>query len=86
MTGQGLPYEECRRRQPAAPGGLAPLSPGYALPPPLHPGARRPGTPCPAVPRPSRRRARTVDGAFLSGVLTALGLACLLVAIAFAAG
>ncbi|MGW2642732.1 hypothetical protein [Streptomyces sp. NPDC001348] len=69
----GLPYEECRRRQHAAPRDRAPLDPAFALPP-FDPRSRQR----------RRRRRRPVDGAVLSGVLTALCVAALLVAIVFA--
>ncbi|MFF3196600.1 hypothetical protein [Streptomyces misionensis] len=71
----------------------APLNPGYAIPPPLFPPTPR--SPAhwplpPAVPDPEaaprrRHRARKVDGTFVSGVLTVLSLASLLVAIAVVA-
>lgn len=37
---RGLPYEECKRRQHAAPRDRAPLYPAFALPP-FDPRARR---------------------------------------------
>ncbi|MEU2712495.1 hypothetical protein [Streptomyces sp. NPDC007205] len=75
----GLPYEECKRyrAEHGAPRDEGPLSPGYALPP-FHPGfATR-----------SRHRHRQrprLDGATVSGVLTALCVAALLVTIVAAA-
>ncbi|MER6025275.1 hypothetical protein [Streptomyces sp. NPDC001851] len=75
----GLPYEECRRyrAEHGTPGATAPLSPGYALPP-FHPGfADRQ--------RQQRRRRHRPDGATVSGVLTALCVAALLVTIVTAA-
>ncbi|MFH8339778.1 hypothetical protein [Streptomyces sp. AM6-12] len=74
----------------------APLNPGYAIPPPLFPPTPRSPAhwplppavlvaPAPeAVPR-RRHRARKVDGAFMSGALTVLSLASLLVTIAVVA-
>ncbi|MFH7336991.1 hypothetical protein [Streptomyces sp. KHY 26] len=64
------------------------LHPGYAVPPPLFPPApwpRLPEVPAPGVVPRRRHRARRVDGAFVSGALTVLGLASLLVAIAVVA-
>ncbi|MET8942481.1 hypothetical protein ABZX30_02505 [Streptomyces sp. NPDC004542] len=68
----GLPYEECRRRQYAAPRDRAPLYPAFAVPP-FRPRARR------------RRGWRPVDGAVVSGVLCAVCVAALLVAVVVAA-
>ncbi|MFC8571351.1 hypothetical protein ACFUIW_36920 [Streptomyces sp. NPDC057245] len=82
----GLPYEECRRAQQAAPRrdrDRALLSPGYALPP-FHPA--HPPRPVPkhrARPRP--RHGRRPDGATVSALLTVLCVATLLVTITFAA-
>jgi hypothetical protein len=78
----GLPYEECRRAQRLAPRrDRAPLSPGFAVPPfhPAHP-------PRPVAPgRASRpRRYVRLDGATVSGLLTVLSVATLLVTITFA--
>ncbi|MFJ4331905.1 MULTISPECIES: hypothetical protein [unclassified Streptomyces] len=78
----GLPYEECRRAQRLAPRrDRTPLSPGFAMPPfhPAHP-------PRPAAPgRASRpRRYVRLDGATVSGLLTVLCVATLLVTITFA--
>ncbi|MFJ6692651.1 hypothetical protein [Streptomyces sp. NPDC091294] len=78
----GLPYDECRRAQRLAPRrDRAPLSPGFAMPPfhPAHP-------PRPAAPgRASRpRRYVRLDGATVSGLLTVLCVATLLVTITFA--
>ncbi|OIK25765.1 hypothetical protein [Streptomyces malaysiense] len=66
----------------------APLNLGYAIPPPLFPPPARP--PRPEVPAPGvvprrRHRARRVDGAFVSGALSVLSLAGLLVALAVVA-
>jgi hypothetical protein len=74
---QGLPYEECKRQQAehGAPRDRTPVSPGYAIPP-FHPGYAT---------RPRRRRRRRLDGATVSGVLTALCVATLLVTIVAAA-
>lgn len=75
----GLPYEECKRSraEPGAPRDRTPLSPGYALPP-FHPGyADRH--------RHRRRRPPRFDGATVSGLLTALCVATLLVTIVAAA-
>ncbi|WP_186778301.1 hypothetical protein [Streptomyces salinarius] len=67
----GLPYEECRRAQRLSPRrDRAPLSPGFAMPP-FHPD------------HPPRRRTR-LDGATVSGLLTVLCVATLLVTITFA--
>ncbi|MFF4932669.1 hypothetical protein ACFY2H_27855 [Streptomyces griseofuscus] len=68
----------------------APLNPGYAIPPPLFLPPPRPlppeaPVPAPAVVRRRRHRARRVDGAFVSGALTVLSLAGLLVALAVVA-
>ncbi|QLJ05805.1 hypothetical protein HZZ00_35490 [Streptomyces sp. NEAU-sy36] len=73
------------RRPPQ--GDRVPLSPGYAIPPPLFPPAPWPHLPeAPApVAAPRHRRSRTYDGAFVSGVLTLFSLASLLVAIAVVA-
>lgn len=80
----GLPYEECKRAQRLSPRrDRAPLSPGFAMPPfhPAHPP--RP------VPKPvPRRRSRPrpyvrLDGATVSGLLTVLCVATLLVTITF---
>ncbi|MFF5407662.1 hypothetical protein ACFY8K_32960 [Streptomyces misionensis] len=76
-------------RRPAPETDRAPLSPGYAIPPPLFPATPVPRPPAPApapvVVPPRHRRARGVDGAFVSGVLTLFSLASLLVAIAVVA-
>ncbi|MDX3408472.1 hypothetical protein ACN6K6_003995 [Streptomyces violaceoruber] len=73
----GLPYEECRRAQRLAPRrDRAPLSPGFAMPPfhPDHPPRHKAR---------SRRRAGPA-GATVSGLLTVLCVATLLVTITFA--
>ncbi|MGW7817418.1 hypothetical protein ACWGLF_04625 [Streptomyces puniciscabiei] len=71
MRGEGLPYEECRRQQEQAPpADPTPISPGYALPP-FHPYFAERA-------RERRRRRRPVDGATVSGVLTALCVATLI--------
>ncbi|MCC9158081.1 hypothetical protein LZP81_29400 [Streptomyces parvulus] len=81
----GLPYEECRRAQRLSPRrDRAPLSPGFGVPP-FHP-AHPPG---PVPPAGTRRRSRTrpyvrLDGAALSGLLTVLSVATLLVTITVA--
>ncbi|CAL9506280.1 hypothetical protein [Streptomyces sp. enrichment culture] len=79
----GLPYEECRRAQRVAPRrDRAPLSPGYALPP-FHPA--HPPRPVPKHrARPRRRHGRRLDGASVSGLLTVLCVATLLVTITVA--
>ncbi|MFI8948012.1 hypothetical protein ACIGO6_16070 [Streptomyces sp. NPDC053750] len=75
----GLPYEECRRAQRLSPRrDRTPLSPGFAMPPfhPDHPPKPAPG-----------RRARPyvrLDGATVSGLLTVLCVATLLVTITVA--
>ncbi|MGW0766888.1 hypothetical protein [Streptomyces sp. NPDC002676] len=76
--GGGLPYEECareqeRREDQGVPRDREPLCPAYALPP-FHPG-----------PRPRHRRKRKVDGDLVSGVLTVLSVATLLVTVVLAA-
>ncbi|MFC8875840.1 MULTISPECIES: hypothetical protein [Streptomyces] len=77
----GLPYEECRRAQRLAPRrDRTPLSPGFAMPP-FHPD--HPPGPAPKHKARSRRRAR-LDGATVSGLLTVLSVATLLVTITFA--
>ncbi|MFH8446671.1 hypothetical protein ACH4D3_36340 [Streptomyces sp. NPDC018026] len=79
----GLPYEECRRAQRLAPRrDRAPLSPGFAMPP-FHPG--HPPAPAPRHrARPRHRRHTRLDGATVSGLLTVLCVATLLVTITFA--
>ncbi|MBZ6083545.1 hypothetical protein ACFY1G_14780 [Streptomyces olivaceus] len=80
----GLPYEECRRAQRLAPRrdrDRAPLSPGYALPP-FHPA--HPPKPVPRHRALPRRRHRRLDGAAVSGLLTVLCVATLLVTITVA--
>ncbi|MGV9353790.1 hypothetical protein [Streptomyces misionensis] len=79
-------------RRPAPETDRAPLSPGYAIPPPLFPATPVPRPPEPSAPAPApvvvpprHRRARGLDGAFVSGVLTLFSLASLLVAIAVVA-
>ncbi|WP_440553516.1 hypothetical protein ACSP97_19290 [Streptomyces sp. SCPE 10] len=81
-------------RRPAPRGDRAPLSPGYAIPPPLFPATPVPCPPEPVAPAPApvavprhrrSRRSRTYDGTFVSGALTVLSLASLLVAIAVVA-
>ncbi|TWV52821.1 hypothetical protein FRZ03_10930 [Streptomyces misionensis] len=79
-------------RHPAPKGDRAPLSPGYAIPPPLFPATPVPRPPEPVVPAPRpvaapprHRISRGFDGAFVSGVLTLFSLASLLVAIAVVA-
>ncbi|MER6731391.1 hypothetical protein [Streptomyces puniciscabiei] len=74
MRGEGLPYEECRRQLEQAPPGetreRTPVSPGYALPP-FHPYFAERAR--------ERRRSRwPVDGATVSGVLTAFCVAMLI--------
>ncbi|MGW0879703.1 hypothetical protein [Streptomyces sp. NPDC002671] len=76
--GGGLPYEECRRErerreEQGAPRDREPLYPAYALPP-FHPGTR-----------PRHRRKRKVDGDLVSGVLSLLCVATLLVTVVLAA-
>ncbi|MGW3860776.1 hypothetical protein ACWEDZ_04745 [Streptomyces sp. NPDC005047] len=81
----GLPYEECRRAQRLSPRrDRTPLSPGFAMPP-FHPA--RPPRPVP--PAGTRRRSRRrpyvrPDGAALSGLLTVVSVATLLVTITVA--
>ncbi|MFF9090010.1 hypothetical protein ACF1BE_27085 [Streptomyces sp. NPDC014991] len=86
----GLPYEECARWGERSPRDAVSPWPAYALPP-FGPDARdtravpafRPA-PRP-VPRSRRRvRRRLVDGAVVSGVLTALCAAALLVTVVLA--
>ncbi|MBZ6173940.1 hypothetical protein KVH24_14025 [Streptomyces olivaceus] len=80
----GLPYEECRRAQRLAlrrDRDRAPLSPGYALPP-FHPA--HPPKPVPKHRAGTRRRHRRLDGAAVSGLLTVLCVATLLVTITVA--
>ncbi|MCC2267486.1 hypothetical protein LKM28_14380 [Streptomyces sp. CT1-17] len=80
----GLPYEECRRAQRLAPRrdrDRAPLSPGYALPP-FHPA--HPPKPVPRHRALPWRRHRRLDGAAVSGLLTVLCVATLLVTITVA--
>ena len=74
----GLPYEECRRAQWLSPRrDRTPLSPGFAMPP-FHPD--HPPRP---VPKPARSRPYVrPDGATVSGLLTVLCVASLLVTIA----
>ncbi|MFB7656269.1 MULTISPECIES: hypothetical protein [unclassified Streptomyces] len=78
----GLPYEECKRAQRLAPRrDRTPLSPGFAMPP-FHPA--HPPRPVPTrVARP--RRYVRLDGATVSGLLTVLSVATLLVTITVAA-
>ncbi|MFC8068989.1 hypothetical protein [Streptomyces sp. NPDC057293] len=77
----GLPYEECKRAQRLAPRrDRAPLSPGFAMPP-FHPDH----TPRPVPRRVVRpRRCVRLDGATVSGLLTVLSVATLLVTITVA--
>ncbi|PPS79746.1 hypothetical protein [Streptomyces sp. MH60] len=76
----GLPYEECRRAQRLSPRrDLTPLSPGFAMPP-FHPDHPPKPAPKPARSRPHVR----LDGATVSGLLTVLCVATLLVTITFA--
>ncbi|MEU8971909.1 hypothetical protein AB0D11_21995 [Streptomyces monashensis] len=75
----GLPYEECKRwreegRTPPAPESVPPA---YALPP-FHPYFAERA-------RERRRRRRSVDGATVSGVLTVLCVATLIVTVVVAA-
>ncbi|MEU6666631.1 hypothetical protein [Streptomyces sp. NPDC046727] len=72
MADQGLPYEECKRRQEQGlvPHDRTPLYPAYAIPP-FHPG--------------TRRRRRRGDGAFVSGALTALCVVTLIATAVLAA-
>ncbi|MGV9283169.1 hypothetical protein [Streptomyces sp. NPDC003730] len=78
----GLPYEECRRAQRLSPRrDGAPLSPGFAMPP-FHPD--HPPRPAPRHGAGARHRRRgRLDGATVSGLLTVLCVATLLVTIAF---
>ncbi|MFE1589181.1 hypothetical protein ACFW6Q_26270 [Streptomyces sp. NPDC058737] len=76
----GLPYEECRRAQRLAPRrDRTPLSPSFAMPP-FHPD--HPPRPVPR-PRTRHRRRIRLDGATVSGLLTVLCVATLLVTITF---
>ncbi|MEU4984540.1 hypothetical protein [Streptomyces sp. NPDC021969] len=78
----GLPYEECRRAQRLAPRrDRAPLSPGFAMPP-FHPG--HPPGPAPRHKAARPRRRTRLEGATVSGLLTVLCVATLLVTITFA--
>ncbi|MFB0620946.1 hypothetical protein [Streptomyces sp. AGS-58] len=81
VTG-GLPYEECARWGRRSPRDAVGPWPAYALPP-FRPGVRDvPAAPAPRPPvtRPRHRvRRRASDGAAVSGVLTALCAAALLV-------
>ncbi|OIJ86547.1 hypothetical protein BIV25_41000 [Streptomyces sp. MUSC 14] len=77
----GLPYEECRRRREEGrtPRDPESVPPAYALPP-FHPYfAER------AREQRRRRRRRSVDGATVSGVLTVLCVATLIVTVVVAA-
>ncbi|MEU3896445.1 hypothetical protein [Streptomyces sp. NPDC045251] len=77
----GLPYEECRWAQRLSPRhDRMPLSPGFAMPP-FHPD--HPPRPAPSpVPKPARSRPYVrLDGATVSGLLTVLSVATLLVTI-----
>ncbi|WCN01736.1 hypothetical protein [Streptomyces sp. M92] len=78
----GLPYEECRRAQRLSPRrDRTPLSPGFAMPP-FHPDHPPRPAPRPA-PKPARSRPYVrPDGATVSGLLTVLCVASLLVTIA----
>ncbi|MGW4594685.1 hypothetical protein ACWEOA_05005 [Streptomyces sp. NPDC004457] len=93
----GLPYEECRRRQREnpAPRDRTTTPPAYALPP-FHPAfapGPRPGVRgAPDVPDPGppprrgrRPRRRVPDDAAVSGFLAALCVGALLAAIGLAA-
>ncbi|NEB08887.1 hypothetical protein G3I32_08370 [Streptomyces coelicoflavus] len=78
----GLPYEECRRAQRLAPRrDRAPLSPGFAMPP-FHPD--HPPRPVPPRHRARHWRRTRLGGATVSGLLTVLCVATLLVTITFA--
>ncbi|MER5547987.1 hypothetical protein ACWD4N_03430 [Streptomyces sp. NPDC002586] len=74
----GLPYEDCKRRQTEVRTPRDPefVQPAYALPP-FHPYFAEQAR--------QRRRRRSVDGAVVSGVLTALCLATLIVTVVAAA-
>ncbi|MEU3857176.1 hypothetical protein AB0F03_07350 [Streptomyces sp. NPDC028722] len=94
---EGLPYEECGRWGERSPRDGTVSWPAYALPP-FRPAPRppvsRPPAPRPPVSRPpvarpyvhrsGRRVRRVVDGAAVSGVLTALCAAALLVTVVLA--
>ncbi|MFF9003124.1 hypothetical protein ACF1GW_36610 [Streptomyces achromogenes] len=75
MNREGLPYEECWRRQDQGlvPRYREPLDPAYAIPP-FHPGTRAR----------QRRGRHRVDGARVSGALCLLCLATLVVSIVLA--
>ncbi|MFD4262157.1 hypothetical protein ACFWR9_32155 [Streptomyces sp. NPDC058534] len=78
----GLPYEECKRAQRLSPRrDRTPLSPGFAMPP-FHPAHPPKPMPRPRS-RPPRRYVR-LDGPTVSGLLTALSIATLLVTITLA--
>ncbi|MEU4148240.1 hypothetical protein [Streptomyces parvulus] len=78
----GLPYEECRRAQRLSPRrGRTPVSPGFGMPP-FHPA--HPPRPAPPVRRSRTRPYVRLDGAALSGLLTVLSVATLLVTITVA--
>ncbi|MGW3193997.1 hypothetical protein ACWDBD_05270 [Streptomyces sp. NPDC001118] len=74
----GLPYEECKRRQTEVRTPRDPefVQPSYALPP-FHPYFAEQAR--------QRRRRRSVDEAVVSGVLTVLCLATLIVTVVAAA-
>ncbi|MGW1049442.1 hypothetical protein [Streptomyces sp. NPDC002521] len=75
----GLPYEDCKRRQTEVRTPRDPefVQPAYALPP-FHPYFAEQA-------RQRRRPRRKVDGATVSGVLTVLCLATLIVTVVAAA-
>lgn len=82
----GLPYEECWRAQRLSPRrDRTPLSPGFAMPP-FHPDHPPQPAPKPAAGRGSRSRSLPyvgLNGATVSGLLTVLSVATLLVTITF---
>ncbi|MEW2448817.1 hypothetical protein OH540_19800 [Streptomyces sp. BPPL-273] len=78
----GLPYEECRRAQRLSPRrDRTPVSPGFGMPP-FHPA--HPPRPAPPGRRSRARPYVRLDGAALSGLLTVLSVATLLVTITVA--
>ncbi|MFJ7149343.1 hypothetical protein ACIQVT_14250 [Streptomyces sp. NPDC100445] len=87
MTGTGgLPYEECRRWGRRSPRDAVGPWPAYALPPFRPPAWEDPLSGPVFRPSPARRaRRRPAGGAVVSGVLTALCAAALLVTVVLAA-